>query len=164
MAAACSGVYLKPGEIHFGGDGLLVRTLLGSCVAVTLWHPRHRIGGMCHVVFPSEPKGECDNRYMRCALGHFMDQVRSRGTAPRDYRVGLFGGGNMFPGIAPPGTLAVGARNVELAMSLLDKHGFRIHHQEVGGIAYRRIQLDLTCGAVEVRSTDVNPAAQRNIL
>ena len=164
MATGGSGIYLRPGDIHFGGDGLVVRTLLGSCVAVTLWHARYRIGGMCHVVFPSEPRGDCDNRYMRCALGHFMDQVLSRRTAPREYRVGLFGGGNMFPGVAPPGTLAVGTRNVELARTLLAKHGFDIDQEEVGGIAYRKVQLSLLSGAVEVRATDVDPAGQRNVL
>lgn len=142
----------------------MIRTLLGSCVAVTLWHPRQRIGGMCHVVFPSEPKGDCDNRYMRCALGHFMDQVLAWGTAPREYRVGLFGGGNMFPGVAPPGSLAVGARNVELARTLLGKHGFGIDHEEVGGNAYRKVQLSLLSGAVEVRATDVNPGGLANML
>ncbi len=38
-------VTLKAGEFHFGGGPTRISTLLGSCVSITLWHPRKRIGG-----------------------------------------------------------------------------------------------------------------------
>src|SRR5664279_3361231 len=65
-------VKLMPGEWHFGPQALTLSTLLGSCVAVTLWHPGRRIGGMCHYLLPSRirPAG--------AALeGRFGDEVMS---------------------------------------------------------------------------------------
>lgn len=153
-------IYLRPGDIHFGGGDFEVTTLLGSCVAVTLWHPHRRIGGMCHVVFPNDPSGECDNRYAACALRHFMDQVAGRATRAPDYQVGLFGGGNMFPGFCAPGPFAVGERNVERARALLKQFGFHVHSEDVGGIAYRRVQLSLISGDVNVQATNVTPGTR----
>lgn len=46
-------VTLQPGEFHFGGANTRIQTLLGSCVAITLWHPIRRIGGMCHYMLPA---------------------------------------------------------------------------------------------------------------
>ncbi|OXS16719.1 chemotaxis protein CheD [Zobellella denitrificans] len=37
-------VLLQPGQFHFGGPATRVRTLLGSCVAMVLWHPRRQHG------------------------------------------------------------------------------------------------------------------------
>ena len=40
-------VLLGAGDFYFGSGHTRVSTLLGSCVSITLWHPRRRIGGMC---------------------------------------------------------------------------------------------------------------------
>jgi len=45
-------VVLGPGDLYFGDRRTRIRTLLGSCVAVTLWHPKAQIGGMCHYMMP----------------------------------------------------------------------------------------------------------------
>ena len=43
---------LMPGDFVFGNSELKLKTLLGSCVAITLWHPDKKIGGMCHYMLP----------------------------------------------------------------------------------------------------------------
>lgn len=48
-----SEVVLKPGDFYFGGGATRISTLLGSCVSMTLWHPRRKIGGMCHYMLPA---------------------------------------------------------------------------------------------------------------
>ena len=45
-------MHLQPGELIFGRGRGTIQTLLGSCVAVTLWHPQRRLSGMCHFVLP----------------------------------------------------------------------------------------------------------------
>ncbi len=50
-------VFLQPGELYFGDGRTRVRTLLGSCVAIAVWHPRLRIGGLCHYMLPSRAIG-----------------------------------------------------------------------------------------------------------
>jgi len=46
-------IFLQPGEYYFGDAATRIRTLLGSCVAVTFWHPERRLGGMCHFLLPT---------------------------------------------------------------------------------------------------------------
>ena len=53
-------VFLQPGDFYFGEAGTRIRTLLGSCVAITLWHPILHIGGMCHIMLPE--RGERSHR------------------------------------------------------------------------------------------------------
>ena len=59
-------LFLMPGQWYFGGKASELRTLLGSCVAVTLWHPKKRWGGMCHFLLPERrrtPSTVLDARY-----------------------------------------------------------------------------------------------------
>lgn len=60
-------IFLQPGEFYFGDRETRLRTILGSCVAITLWHPRLRIGGMCHYLLPMRrghhDEAELDGRY-----------------------------------------------------------------------------------------------------
>ena len=47
-------IFLEPGEFQFTTDpDVRLRTLLGSCVALTMWHPKCRYGAMCHFLLPS---------------------------------------------------------------------------------------------------------------
>jgi len=160
-----SSIYLKPGDVHFGPAPGRLATLLGSCVAITLWHPRRALGGMCHVVFPdgpaeSEKAKDCDNRYARCAFQFMADCVAAFGTRAADYRVGLFGGGDMFADLTRDGFPAIGELNVQRARELLAHHGFSVGHEHVGGRTYRRLNLDLGNGRVELAATRVQQSAK----
>ena len=50
--ANAAEVVLAPGQVSFATCPTRLRTLLGSCVAFTFWHPQRRIGGMCHFMLP----------------------------------------------------------------------------------------------------------------
>jgi chemotaxis protein CheD len=112
-------VVLGPGDLHFGDRNTRIRTLLGSCVAVTLWHPGAHIGGMCHCMMPTRrgrvPHGELSGRYADEAMELLMDELRDANTSPRDYQVKMFGGGNQFAGASG---IDVAARNVDFGMAL----------------------------------------------
>lgn len=153
-------VYLKPGEHHFGKQPTRIRTLLGSCVAVTLWHPQRRIGGMCHYLLPTRESGadlECDGRYADEALLLLSDAILQSGLPLSDFEAKLFGGGNMFPGVAGAAAVSVGERNVMAAHALLWRMGVHCVAEDLGGIGYRNIMFDLTSGIVQVRRSPAGP-------
>src|SRR6266568_1228811 len=89
-------VFLQPGEFYFGDEKTRIRTLLGSCVAIVLWHPHLRIGGMCHYMLPRRPQGPSDSpmdgRYAEDAMRMFMHELELSRTVPGEYHVKLFGG------------------------------------------------------------------------
>ncbi len=146
-------VTLRPGEFHFGGGATRVHTLLGSCVAITLWHPEKHIGGMCHYLLPQ--RGSCQRltrgHYADEAMDLFLQEIRSACTRPGEYQVKLFGGGNMFErSCKADASINVSRKNIEAGINLLQQHGFTVVAQDVGGNRYRRIYLELWSGDVWV--------------
>ncbi len=147
-------IYLKPGEVYFGQGIGNVRTLLGSCVSITLWHRKSRLGGMCHFVLASRGEGQGDGRYGDEAMELLATAIRKAGTHLQDYEAGIFGGGNMFPSAGNAG-FRVGEQNIAMARALARRYRLNVMHEDVGACCYRHITLQLTSGSMQVRSTDV---------
>lgn len=155
-------IVLKPGDFHFGGAELRLRTLLGSCVAITLWHPERRIGGMCHFVLPARPPGrpgELDGHYGEEAMALFLAKLRASGTQPTEYQAKLFGGGRMFepahgPAALPPDAFDVALRNELYARELVRTHGFQLVAEHLGGNGHRSVIFDVGSGEVWLRHVD----------
>lgn len=154
-------IFLQPGEFYFGDESTRIRTLLGSCVSITLWHPQRRIGGMCHYMLPSRGgrrTGTPDGRYADEVMQLFLCEVVATGTEPAEYEVKLFGGGNMFAAQAERNgsgsdrsTASLSQRNIDVGRHLLREHGFHIKAENVGGKGRRNIIFDIWSGDVWVR-------------
>jgi chemotaxis protein CheD len=144
---------LLPGQMHFGAHAGSLRTLLGSCVAVTIWHPQRRIGGMCHYLLPSRTrKGHeaLDGRYGDEAVQAMLAKLREAGTDPHDYQAHLYGGADTMP----EGTslrFNVGERNIEQGWTLIDRCGFQLQGVDVGEDVPRTVTLTLASGEVQMR-------------
>lgn len=148
-------MYLQPGDIHFASNRTRFHTLLGSCVSITLWHPRLHIGGMCHYMLPARRlrnlPGEMDGLYADEAVAYFLREISQHATRPDEYEAKLFGGGNMFPPRGKEMAIDIAARNIESGRKLLQASGFRVLAEDVGGTAHRRVIFDLADGQVWVR-------------
>lgn len=145
-------IFLQPGEFYFGDPETRIRTLLGSCVAITLWHPRLRIGGMCHYLLPMRrgrlPGAQPDGRYAEDAIKLFMDELHQSGSWQADYEVKMFGGGDQFPGHVKAGANSVHNNNIRAGRSLLKQHGFTIKAEHLGGTGHRNVIFDVWSGQV----------------
>lgn len=143
---------LGPGEYFFGHGNVRVRTLLGSCVAITLWHPVLRIGGICHYLLPCRKRrheGKPDGRYADEALEFLLQHIDASGKSLKEYALGVFGGGDMFPDGAPVIGSKVGAKNIDAALHFARQHGLRPLRSEVGGKGYRNLSFNLHSGQIE---------------
>lgn len=157
-------IFLQPGEFFFGGEKTRIRTLLGSCVAITAWHPRRRIGGMCHYMLPHRPrtaaKALLDGRYADEAVLLMLREMMREGTAPREYQVKLFGGGRMLGQPAKVRPHAdISQRNVEYGRDVIARHHLPLVAEDLGGTAHRNVVLDLWSGDVWVRRAPVGGKA-----
>jgi chemotaxis protein CheD len=151
-------VFLQPGEFYFGEEKTRIRTLLGSCVAVALWHPNLRIGGMAHYMLPQRPRRATDHaldgRYAEEVMLMFQRELQQTRTRPADYRVKLFGGGRMFAHVHKAKRhVDVSDRNVEIGRQLMAQHGFKIHAEDLGGDGHRNVVFDLWSGDVWLKKT-----------
>ena len=141
-------VFLNPGEFHFGEGKTRISTLLGSCVSITLWHPRRRIGRMCHYLLTERVRSEnaaLDGRFGSEAFGLFLRHVDAAGTRPCEYQAKLFGGGNMFTG-RPGSRIEIGPRNVGYGRQWLASRHIAPDAEHVGGSGRRKLHFDLWSG------------------
>lgn len=153
-------IFLQPGEFFVGDASFRIRTLLGSCVSMTLWHPRLRIGAMSHFLLPTRTSpGDPDGRYCDEALGLMVAQLADYGVRAADCQAKLFGGGNMFPGRSRSGP-AIGIQNGEAATRLLAQHGIPIVASCLFGNGHRQIMFEIASGDVWSRQSDVKSRAK----
>jgi chemotaxis protein CheD len=144
---------LMPGQMYFGGRAASMKTLLGSCLALTLWHPGKRIGGMCHFLLPSRqrrPGEPLDGRYGDEAVEAMVSMLDLTGTRPTEYVAHLYGGADTMPeggGVR----FNVGERNIEQGWKLVDHYGFQLEGIDVGEDVPRTVTLTLATGEVDMR-------------
>lgn len=153
-------IHLNPGDLWFGSGVVRLRTVLGSCISVTLWHPVRHVGGMCHFMLPGRsrrPDEELSGKYADEAFLLFDTQILLANTRPEEYQAKIFGGGNMFPGSVVRPESDVGQRNLETARQLLAERGMLITGEHVGGAGHRRLLFDVWSGDAWLSFQDVLP-------
>ena len=158
-------VVLQPGDFHFGDENTRIRTLLGSCVSITMWHPAKKIGGMCHYMLPSRNVKQIetlDGRYADEAIIMLFQEAVRYNTNPKDYIVKVFGAGNMFPYLDKRihkknhvDHNSVPRKNAEIIYTLASSYGFAIEAHDLGGEGHRNIIFDIWNGHVWVKQVKV---------
>lgn len=145
--------FLNPGEWTLADAGEVCGTLLGSCVALVLWHPMMRIGAICHYVLPEREgrnANEADGRYGVEVLGLMARALAARGVALAQCTAKLFGGARVYEG--GRGTPSdVGERNIACAREFIDNTGLVLAAEHVGGQGWRRLCFDAGTGEVWMR-------------
>lgn len=162
--AAHKTVVLSAGDFHFGSGHTRISTLLGSCVSITLWHPRKHIGGMCHYMMTERsrtPDMALDGRYATEAFDMFLQQVEQAGTRPSEYQAKLFGGANMFKD-HKGSSMDIGARNIEYAHRLLASQHIALMAEHVAGSGRRKLHFDIWNGDVWLAFPEGSDAEIRN--
>ncbi len=141
--------YLFPGTIFAHKDQHLVTTVLGSCVAVCIWHPQAEIGGINHYLLPLwNGEGLPTPKYGNIAIARLIEKVR-RIAGEGELVAKVFGGASMWA--RTEGALAVGERNVELAFNLLEEKKIKVVSQDVWGEMGRKVIFDTRTGSALVR-------------
>ena len=145
-------VFLKPGQMVVSSVPLLVTTLLGSCVAVTMFIPRLQLGAICHAQLPSCGKKACNHqhpdagKYVDCAIMAMLEQLEAKGAERREIEAKLFGGSDMFDAYSRG--RSVGRQNMEMAAGMLERESVRVVREDLGGGRGRKIVFHTHTGEV----------------
>lgn len=144
-------LYLKPGEVIVTLKPMLVSTVLGSCVAVTMYSASRQFGAICHAMLPANEGRESDLRYVDTAVRYLYDKVREHG-AGGDLVVKLFGGAQMLDvGGHPQVKGSVGEQNVARAEAVLAALGLPVSARDTGGLSGRKLFFCTRDGDVFMR-------------
>jgi chemotaxis protein CheD len=160
-------IFLHPGDHYFADRDTRIRTVLGSCVAMTVWHPQLLVGGMCHYLLPARngkyravDRPEPDGRYADAAINLLLEEIDAVGAPHKEYQVKLFGGGSMFPGSDKSRMILLGIQNVQAARRLVRQHGFTCVAEHLGDIGHRHVIFEVWSGEVWVKHTQALPISE----
>jgi chemotaxis protein CheD len=136
------------------GDAIISTLGLGSCVAITVYDARARVGGLAHVLLPNESMSrDRSNRakFPATAVPLLIDEMRKLGaTGP--FIAKLAGGASMFGALLPIGGVNMGQRNVDAARRALVEAGIAIVGQDTGGGYGRSVFMYVSDGRVVIKS------------
>lgn len=160
-------IFLQPGEYYVGDADYRIRTLLGSCVSVTLWHPAKRVGAMSHFLLAERGAGPMlgiDGRYGEEAIWLMLRDLARAKVDPTQCQAKIFGGGDMFQRKGRKNGSNIGKKNGEAARSLLHAHGIPIVSESLFGAGHRKVIFDVASGDVwvrQVKPVDAGPPQAR---
>ena len=148
--------YLKPGDLLICRDPCEVTTVLGSCIAVTMFSSRLDLAAICHAMLPAPGQGRCAEdrsrepyKYVSLVVPVMAGVFTRAGAKPAETEVKLFGGasciGRHRNGDCPH---CVGPSNVRLARMLLAEHRLVVRASNVGGSSGRKLLFNTATGEV----------------
>lgn len=138
MTGRGPSLHVAQGEFGVSGDpGLMLTTILGSCVSVCLWDGRARLGGMNHILLPG---GGGTDLYQAAAGANAMELLINgmlKAGARRDcFEAKVFGGARMIKASSD-----IGARNGSFVLEFLARERIPLTGQSLGGTQGRRVQF-----------------------
>lgn len=144
-------IYLKPGEVVVAKRPVLVSTVLGSCVAVTMFSPDRGFGAICHAMLPDSSGHKADLRYVDTAVRHIYCKAVECG-AGSNLVVKLFGGARVLNvDSAEAYGLTVGEKNIASALEILSSLGLVVAGADTGGLVGRKLYFCTREGDVYLR-------------
>tara|TARA_R110001592_G_scaffold21073_1_gene85407 strand:- start:1686 stop:2186 length:501 start_codon:yes stop_codon:yes gene_type:complete len=143
-------IALHPGDFYFTQEKVIMHTLLGSCIAIVIWHPKYKFGGMCHFMLPKHSNAKSNllnGRFAEDAFEMFRLAIAQHNTYTKDYEVSVFGGGIMNPRAFKEES-SIGEINSLITEELLKKQNFNVKEQDLRGNKTRRLSFNTNTGAI----------------
>jgi chemotaxis protein CheD len=139
--------FLQPGQLVATDMPTTITTILGSCIAVCMWDPIRRVGGMNHYMLPQQAQGAAVSlRFGVHAMEELITRLRALGARLPLLRARVFGGACMFPGMQS--TQHLGTQNAELALDFLKTRHIDVIDVQIGGNRGRKVIFNTDEGSV----------------
>ena len=144
------------GEYYASGRPVRIYTLLGSCVAVCLFDPKNRIGGMNHILVPgrADLKNFDDSaRYGINALELLINEIMQLGGERHQIIAKVFGGAHIIQSISKEN--GMGQKIIYFVKDFLNNERIRIISHDLGGNDIRKVYFYTDTGNVYLKRTDL---------
>ncbi|HSW58080.1 MAG TPA: chemotaxis protein CheD [Dehalococcoidales bacterium] len=145
------------GEMSVTRDTTVVLSCigLGSCIAVCVYDPFTKSGGLAHMLLPL---GRKDNdisspsvKYIDTGVPLFINQVIKQSSGRENLIVKVIGGATMLQ-VPGGGLLDIGQRNIQEIKAALAKEKIPILGWDVGGTAGRSVHFFLDTGRIMIKA------------
>lgn len=143
-------VTLYIGGVYASPEPAVVKTLLGSCVAVCFYDPIARVGGMNHFMLPRGGGGDGDSpRFGVHAMDCLVGATMKAGGDRRRFVAKVFGGAHVLQGAESRD--GVPRQNIEFVQGYLEAEGFPTLAADVGGYWPRQVVFHTATGRAFVK-------------
>lgn len=128
-------------HIAVATPGMIIATLLGSCIAVCLHDAQAHVGGMNHFLL-GEPHADHQvspeqmQRYGIHAMELLINAMMKAGATRMNLRAHIYGGANIIAGLGN-----IGGSNAQFARRFIETEGIAIGHVDVGGVRARKVEF-----------------------
>jgi chemotaxis protein CheD len=122
--------------------GVMLSTILGSCIAACLYDPVLKVGGMNHFLLPGDGNAHGEGmKYGVNAMELLINGLLQRGAVRSRLEAKLFGGGQVLDNLTD-----IGVQNAAFAHRFLNAERIAVVGASVGGVQARRVRFWPTTG------------------
>ena len=145
--------FLYPSTLYASNTPTLVTTILGSCVAVCLFDPVLKVGGINHFMLPLwNGHGLPSPKYGNIATEKLAEKLYLLGSKKSNLIAKVFGGGEIIDNSTKQ--FNIGERNIIIAFEMLEVLKIPVVAKSVSGKLGRKILFDTSTGEVRHRFID----------
>ncbi len=160
LVANQRSIYIGLGEMSVTKDTSLVLVCngLGSCIALCVYDPVSRAGGMAHMLLPScRSKSDISgslSKYINTGTPLLINRMIKQGSQKHNLIVKIAGGARMLTIPGQCSHLDIGQKNIAEVKASLDRESIPICSSDVGGGFGRTVQFFLDCGRITVKAVN----------
>jgi chemotaxis protein CheD len=140
-------VYIHPGEVCFASNPIVVSTVLGSCLSITMFSSKIKYAGISHCQLPNcrSENFDCNNclepfKYVNCTIFQMIKKFEQLQIHRNDIEVKIFGGADVFKtSSGEKKESTIGKQNIQTALETLAVNKMNAAVTDVGGVQGRKI-------------------------
>lgn len=128
---------------------------LGACLAVAIYDPVAKVGGVLHSLLPAssiDPKRAADRpaMFLDTGLASMLTRAFELSATRENLLICVAGGAQIMDETSH---FNIGKRNHDALVELLGQHRLQIRAEDVGGRGNRLLQLTIATGEVRLKFT-----------
>ena len=144
-------------KVSTNAEDTITTHALGSCLAITVYDVKARVGGLVHVMLPLstiqvDKAGKNPCTFVDTGVPLLFMECYKAGAQKQRMTVKVAGGASIMPD--GNDCFQIGESNFSLLRKLLKKNGVLIKAHDVGGKHWRSVSLSLADGRVTVTTEE----------
>lgn len=143
--------HVQPGQVVVSMTPRSLVTILGSCVAVCVYDPVRRVGGLNHYLLPGKSGEAQSTRSGPGAMRRLLEELATAGAIRERLVAKVFGGACVLGGEARSNGGHLGRENVRVALDALEQAAIPVVAEDVCGTRGRKLIFHSDTGDTWVR-------------
>ena len=140
---------VQVGQFYASREPCMITTVVGSCIALALWDPHARVGGLTHFVVPPLDDAEEVTRFGAQAMDLLVCAMMKAGGDRLQLRATVVGAARLLT--IDEGDGSVARRTLRFIRDFIRRDGFPVTSEDTGGDAPRRLSFETDTGRATVR-------------